>query len=969
MSADFRLQNLEQHGVDADRDAFFLLDGRTGGEFGLHRFELDDGRGLDRSSSDDHGHDFLATGDAVREGFHRTQIGGDRALAAQRGVQLRQGRVGLVDHRDHRRRRRAKAVAHLVQHVLDLPAELAEGLGADQATAALQRVEDPADRLQTFDIVGFGFPRRQQLREIADLFFEFFKEDFPDFIVDVVAGDVETGRQRCRGRRRHGRRRSGRRCRSSGLPRRQKQGHERSGCRRCRHGRPECFDNRCFEGRRFRRWRLESWRFDGSRCDVERLDKRRFGGRFYEIQRVVHRHIGDRRRDVHRLGFRQLHGRRRGFRHDDLRERGRRHFSNRCSRAFGRQRPVTQGFETVAGDIEDIVAIGALFAQRFEVVLDAGECVRERVELTAVGNAAAFEQLDFRIQSYAVEILRGLRQLQDIERTGHIAQQLRYLGQFGVVPAGFDESDEGLARAREIGDRFADQNIQHFARFGAGQIVLGVGTVAAGEAGDLVVQRRVDVEKGTGHFQQRCLVCLALAIDDFAHRIALLQHQTARQPKTQHAEGIGHVLQAFGLRLKLDGIVPGRTQVQVQFVLHAQQVFLDRGGDGVEQRAIATRDAAAGVIEFGFGRLQRVEIEHFAQFHQRRVDRFAVRDVIQQLPGRLEGGIRARRIETALLEHAASFAIDAGEGLAKAGIHRERAIAQRGRDHRGHPQHAPLRFVGGAREQSFGREMQAFGIARRAAFRPRLQRVAQTEQVRRDIVGAAGGRLRRRARQSRRQIAIEIGDEQDAFAQTRFAAGGAQFVEHRQQDDRDFLVPALQTLQVIGQQHHTAHQRRAGDIAVGNTAVLQREGQSLHLLGHHRRGIEFDHPQGALHLVQQFGADPHPTGVGGVFGEAFDLHAHQTQGFVELGFDPAQRAVFDRIMERGHRAPPRTRSRPVSRSEDIRIISPLLRSIPPDQAGSLKSATERRRSAASCARFPIDSAVWFAPCEVCAVID
>src|SRR5687768_11320551 len=39
------------------------------------------------------------------------------------------------------------------------------------------------------------------------------------------------------------------------------------------------------------------------------------------------------------------------------------------------------------------------------------------------------------------------------------------------------------------------------------------------------------------------------------------------------------------------------------------------------------------------------------------------------------------------------------------------------------------------------------------------------------------------------------------------------------------------------------------------------------------------------------------------------------------------------------------------------------------QAGSLKSATERRRSAASCARFPIDSAVWLAPCEVCAVID
>ena len=538
-----------------------------------------------------------------------------------------------------------------------------------------------------------------------------------------------------------------------------------------------------------------------------------------------------------------------------------------------------------------------------------------------------------------------------------------------MIPAGFDEGDEGLTRGREVGDRLADQDAEHLAGFGAGEIFLGVGAIAAGEARDLVVQRGVDVQQRTGDFQQRGLVGLALAVDDFAHRIALLQHEAARQSQPEHAERVGHVLQAFGLRLELGRVVLGRAQIQVQLVLHPQQVFLDRGRDGVEQRAVTTRDAAAGMVEFGFGRLQRIQIEHFAQLHQRRVHRFAVRDVIEQLPGGFERGVRARRIEAALLEDAAGFAVDAGERLAQAGIDRERTIAQRGGDHRGHPQHAPVRFVGGVREQGFGREMQAFGIARRARFRPRLQRIAQAQQIRRHVVGATGGRLRRRARQRGRQIAIEIGNEQHTFAQTGFAAGGAQFVEHRQQDDRDFLVPALQTLQVVGQQHDAAHQRRTGDIAVGDAAVLQREGQLLHFLGDHRRGIEFDHPQGALHLMQQFRAHSHPAGVGRIFGEAFDLHPHQTQGFVELGFDPAQRAVFDRIMERAHRAPPRTRSRPVSRSEDIRIISPLLRSIPPDQAGSLKSATERRRSAASCARFPIDSAVWFAPCEVCAVID
>ena len=46
-----------------------------------------------------------------------------------------------------------------------------------------------------------------------------------------------------------------------------------------------------------------------------------------------------------------------------------------------------------------------------------------------------------------------------------------------------------------------------------------------------------------------------------------------------------------------------------------------------------------------------------------------------------------------------------------------------------------------------------------------------------------------------------------------FAAGGAQFVEHRQQNDRDFLVAALQAFQIIGEQYDAAHQRRTGAVA------------------------------------------------------------------------------------------------------------------------------------------------------------
>src|SRR5690606_36104300 len=176
-----------------------------------------------------------------------------------------------------------------------------------------------------------------------------------------------------------------------------------------------------------------------------------------------------------------------------------------------------------------------------------------------------------------------------------------------------------------------------------------------------------------------------------------------------------------------------------------------------------------------------------------------------------------------------------------------------------------------------------------------------------------------------------------------FAARRAQVVEQRKQDDRDVLVAALQALQVVGQQHHAAHQHRAGVVAVGHPALLQRLGQPLHFLGHHRRGVQLHHAQGALHLVEVAGAEAHAAGVGGIGGEVLDLDPRLAQGLVQLRLDPAERGVVDRVAQSGHR-------------------SAL-------QAGSLKSATERRRSAASCARFPMDAAVWLAPCEVCAVID
>ncbi len=973
MTADFRLQDFEQDRVDADRYPIVLgFEQGAGREVGRDGLESDHRRHLDDGSGCRHRHHFFAASDAFGERFDRVQVGGDDTIAAQRCVQLRQGRVGLLDGRDHRRRRRAMPVAHLVQHVLDFPAELAERLGADQTAAALERVEHATHRLQPFDIAGIRFPCRQQLSEVGDFLFEFLEEDFADFVVDIVACGVETGRS---GYRRDFRPGFVQRLCRRGFARRLERGNDGIGSR--------LFDKYLFNERRFDNRFFDERFFDKRLFDALLFNARHFVVlRFDVVQFVPHR-FDRRQRNVRRLCDGQLFGRRLDrfrngngdFRHGiDDRRHGNGRFDRRRRSAHGRQRPVAQCFEAVAGDVEDIVARGATVAQRFEVILETRERVREGVELTPVGNAMPFEQFDFGIHPHAVEILRGLRQFEDVQRAGDVAQEFRHRQQFGMAPTGFDERIESLTRGREVGDRFAYEHIEHLAGFGTGEIVFGIGAIAAGQTRDLIVERSIDVQQRAGNIEQCGFVGFAFVVDDLLHRIALLLHERTRQAEAEHAERVGNALQRFRLRLQCSRIVLVGAQIEIKRVLHAQQILLHRRSDRVEQRTIAAGDAAAGVIEFRFGRTQRIEIEDFAQLHQRRMHRFAVRDVVQQLAGRFQRGVGTRRIESTLVEQAAGFAIDAGERLAQTWTGGHGTVAQRAGHHRSHPQHAALGFIGSACEQGFSREMQAFGVARCTLFGPRTQRIAQTREMRRDFVGARGGRLRGGARQRRRQRTVEIGHEQHAFAQTGFAAGGAQFVEHRQQNDRDFLVAALQAFEVIGQQHHAAHQRGACDVAIEAVAgdpfaVLQRDRQPLHFLGDHRWRVKLHHPQRPLHLMQEFGADPHAAGVGRIVGEAFDLDADQTQGFVELGFDPAQRAVFDRLVEGRHRAPPPATARPVSRSESIRIISLVLRSDSSDQAGSLKSATERRRSAASCARFPIDSAVWFAPSEVCAVID
>ncbi len=146
--------------------------------------------------------------------------------------------------------------------------------------------------------------------------------------------------------------------------------------------------------------------------------------------------------------------------------------------------------------------------------------------------------------------------------------------------------------------------------------------------------------------------------------------------------------------------------------------------------------------------------------------------------------------------------------------------------------------------------------------------------------------------------------QQHAFVDALGGARGADLVEQRQQHDRNVAVAVLQAFQVIGQQHGAAHQGGAGLVAVRHGTIAHGVGQQLQFLGNHRRGIQLDHPQRALHLVQVAGTEAHAAGVGRILDEVFDLAARLAQGLVQLRLDPAQRRVAHRIAQGIHRALP-----------------------------------------------------------------
>ena len=929
MAFDFGAQDLEQDRVQGKRDSLrhrFIgrqhrptargtdrrLVGRRLGEWrwlggghglhdhgGLDRFDGRGGqfgRGFVGGRSDVMG--LLAGGNAVGDGLQPLEIG-VALFASQRGAQVGEHARGLGDDVVHRLARRARAIEHTVQHVLDLPAEFAERLGANEATGALQRVEDAADRAQGVDVVELRTPSRQQRGEVVDLLGEFFEEDFLDLGVDIlVRSDVVAGQALPH----HGTRRG------SG-------GHDD----RCRRGGGHLDIRR--RGRRSLEPHVRGrGDFDGD--DGSGIDRRdRFGD----------------------LGGGALR------------------FEGRCRwrRSDGRrQRPIADRREALAGDAEDLVGVRTAIADRLEKVLERCQGIGQAIQLVPARDATLAHEFfggEARDRREQVDC-RG--HFEDPEGASHFGQEGRDVLQARVVPVRLDEGDEAGARAAEIVQRFARHDIEHGARFGGRQQRLrGIGiALALAESRHLVVEHGFDVEQRAGDIQQGRFVRGPVATGDGVHGGELVAHHALRYAKTEHPEGLLDAVERVDLRAELRDDARRGAHVQVERVLHAQQVFLDGVGDRGEQGTVVASHRTAGVLDFALAR-------HVAAEGERRVD-FAepagffrcMGDEVQQLASELdrrlgaEGGI-------ALGGEALDFALDARDRLLVRALDRE-GTARRGVEQRGrHPEQPARRFGAGELDHlqaDVGEIPRGAGIA---VLEPLQQRALE------ELAGDLGTTLdlvdrhrHPRTTRGRGEFDAKVRREQHRLGYALLAARATQVVEQGQQHQRDVAEAALQAFEVVGQLHDAAHQGTEGVVAILDAAGDQRLGQRVHFLRDHRRAVELDHAQRTVHLGEPVGAQFELGRVLAVLDVVLQALAGQLEGFVDLRLDPGQRGVVVLVLQT-HRALSAVRG---SRRGGCRGRA--------DQSGSLKSATERRRSAASWARLPIDSAVWLAPCEVCVVI-
>jgi hypothetical protein len=282
------------------------------------------------------------------------------------------------------------------------------------------------------------------------------------------------------------------------------------------------------------------------------------------------------------------------------------------------QGPVAQGLQALAGDLEDTIAVAPAFLDGLEVELDRGDRIGKQVELFARGHTPVLQEFHLGEADDTLHQLGGFRQVHHAQGAGDLLEEARDLLDLAVVPRRLDEGNDVLLGLLDVVRGLLGRRLEDLADLGLRQLEAraghGLAFLFGAQTLDVIVEGGFDIEQRPGDVEQGVLFRRLATGDDPFEQLLLVEHHPTRHAKTQHAERVANPVECVGLRREVVGIGAAGAQEQVQRILDAQQVFLDRGADGVEQGPVVAGQRATRVLEFGLARHQLVEPVDLTQF-------------------------------------------------------------------------------------------------------------------------------------------------------------------------------------------------------------------------------------------------------------------------------------------------------------------------------------------------------------------
>ncbi len=538
--------------------------------------------------------------------------------------------------------------------------------------------------------------------------------------------------------------------------------------------------------------------------------------------------------------------------------------------------------------------IGAPGLQRLHVVLDRDDRVGEAVDrFLRQRHAIAAQQLTERAID-AFHDLHDARFAEHQQARDHAAHQLRNLVRGLRFARLLERQRDRFLDARHVDDAFAQHRLGDLAEldvFRPRGPVRRRSAVRArhDHADELLVEAVLDLDQRRGHAQQRALARGRPRIHYALQVARLALHFVAQVAEAEHAERIGDLLQQLQLRSQLVDLRAALAHEDVERILHATQVFLDRRGDGLHQLDGRSRQAFARLFDAIVDRQQLGQPERRTHGGDARSGAARTRDVVEKVVEQLE----RRRIDVAafaLLIETLHLAIGMTEQALDRGAAFQPAFAQ-GFEHRAdYPPQLEHRLrrrnlfelLRGAR-QDFEVLFDALALdpAEQAELkaRPELARPLRDRQ-----------RFARRRDRIRLLVGAEIQQQQRSFREQRVAADGAQVVQQRQQDQRHVAPTAHHAFEIRRQLHHRAHQRveALGEVASLGEVVDQITRDLAHFLGQQRGAVDFRDAQRAVHGAQVLVALSQQRNVVLLLAECLESSACVVELAIELARDDMQ---------------------------------------------------------------------------------